>query len=175
MSLAALPQSLAPQQLPPGSRLPVVRAFHRCERATFGLDLPSTVLQLHQFHQQQRRIIDQVTHTGSIHQFRSSQLKIVTLDNTRQPGHLFDSTGTSLQYLQGARLIWQRCIYASRTMGVIRKKTAGRGSEGGVKYICDVCSVDITSTVCRIPLALPFCPAAAFMSRPLLHAFSHMA
>lgn len=32
-------------------------------------------------------------------------------------------------------------------MGVIRKKTAGRGSEGGVKYICDVCSVDITSTV----------------------------
>lgn len=34
-------------------------------------------------------------------------------------------------------------------MGVIRKKTAGRGSEGGVKYICDVCSVDITATVSR--------------------------
>ncbi|KAI9750646.1 MAG: Transcriptional adapter ada2 [Lichina confinis] len=32
-------------------------------------------------------------------------------------------------------------------MGVIRKKTASRGSEGGIKCICDVCSVDITSTV----------------------------
>lgn len=32
-------------------------------------------------------------------------------------------------------------------MGVIRKKTATRGGEGGVKYHCDVCSVDITSTV----------------------------
>jgi len=32
-------------------------------------------------------------------------------------------------------------------MGVIRKKIAGRSGEGGVKYICDVCSVDITSTV----------------------------
>jgi len=32
-------------------------------------------------------------------------------------------------------------------MGVIRKKTANRGGEGGVKYVCDVCSVDITSTV----------------------------
>jgi transcriptional adapter 2-alpha len=32
-------------------------------------------------------------------------------------------------------------------MGVIRKKTATRGGEGGVKYVCDVCSADITSTV----------------------------
>ncbi|KAG9243587.1 hypothetical protein BJ878DRAFT_112712 [Calycina marina] len=32
-------------------------------------------------------------------------------------------------------------------MGVIRKKTANRGGEGGVKYVCDVCSADITSTV----------------------------
>lgn len=32
-------------------------------------------------------------------------------------------------------------------MGVIRKKTAARGGEGGVKYICDVCSADVTSTV----------------------------
>lgn len=32
-------------------------------------------------------------------------------------------------------------------MGVIRKKTAIRGGEGGVKYVCDVCSSDITSTV----------------------------
>ncbi|KID99546.1 transcriptional adaptor-like protein, partial [Metarhizium majus ARSEF 297] len=31
-------------------------------------------------------------------------------------------------------------------MGVIRKKTVTRG-EGGVKYVCDVCSSDITSTV----------------------------
>ena len=32
-------------------------------------------------------------------------------------------------------------------MGNIRKKTAVRGGEGGVKFVCDVCSVDITSTV----------------------------
>ncbi|KIW06093.1 uncharacterized protein PV09_03263 [Verruconis gallopava] len=32
-------------------------------------------------------------------------------------------------------------------MGLIKKKTAIRGSEGGVKYVCDVCSVDITATV----------------------------
>jgi len=35
-----------------------------------------------------------------------------------------------------------------QSMGVIRKKTsATRGTEGGTKYHCDVCSVDITSTV----------------------------
>ncbi len=32
-------------------------------------------------------------------------------------------------------------------MGVIRKKTISRGTEGGLKYICDVCSADITATV----------------------------
>lgn len=32
-------------------------------------------------------------------------------------------------------------------MGVIRKKTASRGGDGGVKYVCDVCAADITSTV----------------------------
>ncbi|KAL2049961.1 hypothetical protein ABVK25_009828 [Lepraria finkii] len=32
-------------------------------------------------------------------------------------------------------------------MGVIRKKTLSRGTEGGLKFICDVCSADITSTV----------------------------
>ena len=36
-----------------------------------------------------------------------------------------------------------------RSMGVIRKKTAARGTEGGTKYHCDVCSVDITSTVSK--------------------------
>jgi transcriptional adapter 2-alpha len=36
---------------------------------------------------------------------------------------------------------------AGRSMGVIRKKTATRGTEGGTKYHCDVCSIDITSTV----------------------------
>jgi hypothetical protein len=43
-------------------------------------------------------------------------------------------------------------------MGVIRKKTATRGGEGGVKYVCDVCSADITSTVgviLPLPLSLP--------------------
>lgn len=41
-------------------------------------------------------------------------------------------------------------------MGVIRKKTATRVGEGGVKYHCDVCSVDVTSTV-RIRCAHPAC------------------
>ncbi|CZT09613.1 probable transcriptional adapter 2 [Rhynchosporium agropyri] len=41
-------------------------------------------------------------------------------------------------------------------MGVIRKKTAARGGEGGVKYVCDVCSADITSTV-RIRCAHNIC------------------
>ncbi|KAI3316686.1 hypothetical protein HD806DRAFT_422153 [Xylariaceae sp. AK1471] len=41
-------------------------------------------------------------------------------------------------------------------MGVIRKKTATRGGEGGVKYVCDVCSADITSTV-RIRCAHSAC------------------
>lgn len=41
-------------------------------------------------------------------------------------------------------------------MGVIRKKTATRGGEGGVKYVCDSCSADITSTV-RIRCAHPDC------------------
>ncbi|KAF2443035.1 transcriptional adaptor 2 [Karstenula rhodostoma CBS 690.94] len=41
-------------------------------------------------------------------------------------------------------------------MGVIKKKTASRGTEGGVKYVCDVCSADITSTV-RIRCASDVC------------------
>lgn len=45
------------------------------------------------------------------------------------------------------------------TMGVIRKKTATRGGEGGVKYVCDVCSADITSTVgALLPLPLTLLP-----------------
>lgn len=38
-------------------------------------------------------------------------------------------------------------------MGVIRKKTASRGTEAGTKYHCDICSVDVTSTV-RLPSTL---------------------
>ncbi|KAF2242941.1 transcriptional adapter 2 [Trematosphaeria pertusa] len=41
-------------------------------------------------------------------------------------------------------------------MGLIKKKTASRGSDGGVKYVCDVCSSDITSTV-RIRCANSAC------------------
>ena len=32
-------------------------------------------------------------------------------------------------------------------MGLIKKKTTSRGTEGGVKYVCDACSSDVTSTV----------------------------
>ncbi|KAJ5232908.1 Transcriptional adapter 2 [Penicillium chermesinum] len=41
-------------------------------------------------------------------------------------------------------------------MGVIRKKTATRGTEAGTKFHCDVCSADVTSTV-RISCAHPTC------------------
>ncbi|KAK5556722.1 Transcriptional adapter ada2 [Exophiala xenobiotica] len=43
-----------------------------------------------------------------------------------------------------------------RSMGVIRKNAASRGGDGGTKYHCDVCSIDITSTV-RISCANPAC------------------
>ena len=43
-----------------------------------------------------------------------------------------------------------------RSMGVIRKNAASRGSDGCTKYHCDVCSIDITSTV-LIACASPIC------------------
>jgi transcriptional adapter 2-alpha len=43
-----------------------------------------------------------------------------------------------------------------RSMGVIRKNAASRGTDGGTKYHCDVCSIDITATV-RISCANPGC------------------
>ncbi len=46
-------------------------------------------------------------------------------------------------------------------MGVIRKKIATRGGEGGVKYVCDVCSADITSTVRAYAIySCPLCAVA---------------
>lgn len=41
-------------------------------------------------------------------------------------------------------------------MGMIKKKNVVRATDGGVKYICDVCSIDITATV-RIHCAEPTC------------------
>ncbi|KAI4204847.1 MAG: hypothetical protein LQ350_000913 [Teloschistes chrysophthalmus] len=41
-------------------------------------------------------------------------------------------------------------------MGVIKRKNIVKGNEGGLKYICDVCSADITSTV-RIRCAQSAC------------------
>ncbi|KAL1296950.1 hypothetical protein AAFC00_004553 [Neodothiora populina] len=41
-------------------------------------------------------------------------------------------------------------------MGLIKKKTAVRTTEGGIKYICDICSSDITATV-RIRCADDVC------------------
>lgn len=43
-----------------------------------------------------------------------------------------------------------------RSMGVIRKNAASRGTDGGTKYHCDVCSIDITATV-RISCANSAC------------------
>ncbi|KAI4278795.1 MAG: hypothetical protein LQ337_000759 [Flavoplaca oasis] len=45
---------------------------------------------------------------------------------------------------------------SSQEMGVIKRKNIVKGNEGGLKYICDVCSADITSTV-RIRCAHPAC------------------
>lgn len=44
----------------------------------------------------------------------------------------------------------------ARSMGVIRKNAASRGPDGGTKYHCDVCSIDITATV-RISCANSSC------------------
>jgi hypothetical protein len=44
-------------------------------------------------------------------------------------------------------------------MGVIRKKTASRGTEAGTKFHCDVCSIDVTSTV-RTPTMSVYHPEA---------------
>ena len=46
-------------------------------------------------------------------------------------------------------------------MGVYRKKTATRGGEGGVKYTCDVCCGDVTSTVSS---CTSFAPTNVFKS-----------
>ncbi|KAL8934574.1 MAG: hypothetical protein Q9211_005158 [Gyalolechia sp. 1 TL-2023] len=45
---------------------------------------------------------------------------------------------------------------SSDDMGVIKRKNIVKGNEGGLKYICDVCSADITSTV-RIRCAHSAC------------------
>ncbi|KAI4284294.1 MAG: hypothetical protein L6R35_004939 [Caloplaca aegaea] len=45
---------------------------------------------------------------------------------------------------------------SSSDMGVIKRKNIVKGNEGGLKYICDVCSADITSTV-RIRCAHAAC------------------
>ncbi|KAL8735220.1 MAG: hypothetical protein Q9166_001096 [cf. Caloplaca sp. 2 TL-2023] len=45
---------------------------------------------------------------------------------------------------------------SSNEMGVIKRKNIIKGNEGGLKYICDVCSADITSTV-RIRCAHSTC------------------
>jgi hypothetical protein len=47
-------------------------------------------------------------------------------------------------------------------MGLIKKKTAVRTTEGGIKYICDICSADITATVrCFQSLAIHSCMVCA--------------
>lgn len=47
---------------------------------------------------------------------------------------------------------------ASGDMGVIKRKNIVKGNEGGLKYICDVCSADITSTVSGLNQPDPFAP-----------------
>ncbi len=63
---------------------------------------------------------------------------------------------------------------STSTMGVIRKKTAARGGEGGVKYVCDVCSADITSTVRRIVVPRAYRIERQFAPSSAQHAGPHM-
>lgn len=58
-------------------------------------------------------------------------------------------------------------------MGVIKKKTITRGTEGGVKYICDVCSADITNTVSASVALLVFCACGLRVEQKLLPSFIH--
>ena len=56
-------------------------------------------------------------------------------------------------------------------MGVIKKKTVTRGTEGGVKYICDVCSADITNTVSASVASPRLCACALRAEQTLLDSF----
>lgn len=61
-----------------------------------------------------------------------------TKRESQQHGHE-DPYSTNSEAEEDARI--------ERSMGVIRKNAASRGTEGGTKYHCDFCSIDITSTV----------------------------
>lgn len=56
-------------------------------------------------------------------------------------------------------------------MGVIKKKTITRGTEGGVKYICDVCSADITNTVSAFIASPRLCACGLRVEQTLLDSF----
>ena len=56
-------------------------------------------------------------------------------------------------------------------MGVIKKKTVTRGTEGGVKYICDVCSADITNTVSALVASPRLCAYGLRVEQELLGSF----
>lgn len=53
-------------------------------------------------------------------------------------------------------------------MGLIKKKTAVRTTEGGIKYICDICSSDITATVSFPMLQVPVAAFPGPMVRALV-------
>ena len=61
-------------------------------------------------------------------------------------GKAEDPTGSYEQFLSTDSEA-EKDARIERSMGVIRKNAASRGTEGGTKYHCDVCSIDITSTV----------------------------
>ena len=72
---------------------------------------------------------------------REQDQSLDTKDESRPSAHE-DNQSTNLEAEEDARI--------ERSMGVIRKNAASRGTEGGTKYHCDVCSIDITSTVCLL-------------------------
>jgi hypothetical protein len=69
---------------------------------------------------------------------REEDQSLDTKDESRPSAHE-DNQSTNSETEEDARI--------ERSMGVIRKNAASRGTEGGTKYHCDFCSIDITSTV----------------------------
>ncbi|KAF7560924.1 hypothetical protein G7046_g3216 [Stylonectria norvegica] len=99
------------------------------------------------FHRKTRRISEPGTRALLLARFPAS----VTSRTAKTASQLGGPTATG-----GPHQAPRSAPQAHFAMGVIRKKTATRGGEGGVKYVCDICSSDITSTV-RIRCADPAC------------------
>lgn len=122
----------------------VHRVDYECDCTSLSTLPSSSSVEFH------RPTLHPIKHTRRRTPFRTgaSWCQCANLKNTRITWVLSTPIRLSL-HNTSTRLVglYTAALHIRPIMGVIRKKTGGRGSEGGVKYICDVCSVDITSTV----------------------------